>query len=373
MNRTNVLLLIYKLEIAGAERVVTDLARGLNRDRFNTVVCSFKGGPLADEIRGAGIKVYVLNKSGRFDLMFPGRLLNIIKQERVNIIHAHTFSPNFWGCLLGRLCGVPVIITTEHNICSVKKIWQLYVDRILAGFSNKIVAVSEQVRQSHIKQEKINPAKIITIYNGIDKADKRKTLDDSEVLQKQKELGLRPHIPTVIKVARLHPQKGHKYLLEAIKLITDVQPEIQFLIVGDGSLRKELEELSKRLRVDRYVVFTGFRSEIFDLLQIADIAVWSSVQEGFPITLLEAMAAGKPVIVTDVGGNSEAVKSGITGFIIPPKNPQALAESVLRVINDRKLLTEMGENARKHFLQNFTVDRMVDNTEELYISQLSLS
>lgn len=167
-DRLKVLIVIYQLKIGGAEKVAVSLAKGLNRQKYEPMVCCFKGGILGRELQDCNIPVFNLNKSGRFDFSVLYKLFKIIKREKIDILHTHSFSSNLWGRVAGIIGRVPVMISTEHTVATVKTNLQKHIDKILAKFSSKIISVSKIVKISLVKEENIPSNKIITIYNGID-------------------------------------------------------------------------------------------------------------------------------------------------------------------------------------------------------------
>lgn len=366
MEKINVLLLLYSIKPAGAEKVVLSLAKYIDKGKFNPVVCALKGGELLNDFIKLNIPVYVLNKKTGFDLSVIWKLYKIIKKEKIDIIHSHNFSPNFWGRLIGYITGVRILIITEHTIATAKTRVQKLIDRLLSGITDKIIAVSHRVRESHIEQEKILPGKIITIYNGIEcsKIDMEKALSFKNSFQKKFNITHTNYLITTI--GRLEPPKGHINLFRAIPQVVNKYPEAMFLIVGDGFLRKQLEKLTQELRIQKNVVFTGFRNDINDILSISDICVVPSYREGFSITVLEAMSVGKPIVATDVGGNTEAIIDGVTGIIVKPDDHVALANAIIAVLKDEEKIQDMGRKAKERFEQYFTLQKMKVETEKIY-------
>lgn len=363
-DKLKILVITYKLEVGGAERIAVAIAKGLNKTKFDPTFCCFKGGVLEKELRDHGIPVFNLNKSRGFDLSVLTKLLKIIKEKKIDIIHTHSFSPNFWGRLAGIIARVPVIISTEHSIATVKTRFQKKVDKILVRFSTKIISVSERVKRSLLEEENILPDKILTIYNGI---DPMKPSYDKEAISKKCEgLGIDLNKKIIVSIGRLEPPKGYEFLLESAKIVKREFSPVQFVIVGDGSLKHKLEKLTDDLKLKDTVIFLGHRNDIADILSISDIAVLPSVREGFSVSLLEFMSLGKPIIATDVGGNKEAVINGESGIIVPPRDPIALAEWVLKLIKENKTSEDIGMKARERFNENFTVETMIQKIEKLY-------
>jgi len=365
--RQKILTVLYKLEVGGAERIAITLAKGLDKTKFEPLFCCFKGGMLEQELFSSGIQIYNLNKTNGFDFTLLPRFINIIKKEKIDLIHTHTFSPNLWGRLAGVISGVPVV-TTEHTVAAVKRPIQKVIDKVLSSFSAKIVAVSEVVRDSVIKEENILPDKVMTIYNGIDFNIPTYPADLLE--KKRRELGINNGSKVVVAIGRLEEPKGHEYLLQAAKVILNEFHNVQLLIVGDGYLKSELIRHTNDLGIRKDVIFSGRRNDISDILTMSDIAVLSSIREGFSIALLEYMACGKPIVATDVGGNSEAIITNKSGIIVPPANHLALAAGILKLLKDEPFANRLGMEAQKRYSECFTLKHMVSGIEELYNSTL---
>jgi glycosyltransferase involved in cell wall biosynthesis len=365
MTKYNVLQLIYKLDPGGAEKVVCSLAKGLDRERFNPAVASFKHGAMVKDLSKQGIPFYVLGKSGKFDPSFLFRLLRLLREHKIHILHTHTFSPNFWGRIAAKIASIPFVISTEHTIASHKSALQRTIDKLLSPLSNKLVAVSYEVKQSNISLGRIAPSKITVIHNGIEEASTG-VLEPTEISTYKKSLGLRNDLPVILTVGRLAPPKGHSFLLDALRLVNQEGCKAQFVFVGDGPLRDQLKAKAKDLGIAEHVVFAGFRTDVNGFLQIADVIAFPSVREGFSIAILEAMAAGKAIIATDVGGNREAIQSGVSGILVPPRDVNALTKAILNLIKNKDLATQLGKRAKERFLSEFTRSKMIKKTERLY-------
>jgi len=365
MNRKiKVLIVVYRLKIAGAENVALSLAKGLNKEKYEPIICCLKDNKIGKELQDYNIRVFNLNKIGRFDFTVLFKLLKLIKKEKVDIIHTHSFSPNLWGRLAAIIGRVPVIISTEHTVATVKTNLHKIIDKILAKFTTKIISVSMVVRNSILEEENISPDKILTIYNGID--IKSLSVNKEDMKKKSGSLGIDLSKPVVVSVGRLEPPKGHIHLLEAAKIVTKEFKSVQFLIIGDGYLKPQLEKMAANLGITNNIIFAGFRSDIADILSLADIAVMSSVREGFSIALLEYMASGKPIVVTDVGGNKEAIENGVSGLIVPACDTKALGEAILYLLKNKDIALELGRKAKRKLEAEFTLTNMVNKIQQLY-------
>ena len=272
MKKYNVLQVIYKLDVGGAERVVVALAKEMDKSIFNASVASFKGGPLADELGKENIPVFVLGKKGRFDLSFFLKFVRLLSKEKIDILHTHTFSPNFWGRIASYLARIPIVITTEHTVASYKRPWQRKIDKYLSGFSDAIIAVSNEVKDTLVSHCNIDPSKITVIHNGID-YNHENAITPQDLERFRESLGLKQGLPVILKVGRLSAPKGHSFLLEAAAMLSRENIHAHFLIAGDGLLRETLEEKAAQLGILEYTNFLGFRDDIWRLLQFADIVV----------------------------------------------------------------------------------------------------
>ncbi len=356
MKKINILYLIIGLEIGGTEIQLLELLKKLDRKKYNPMVCCMKKrGVLADDMEKMGIKIESLNIRNRFNFLALPRLVKILRREGIDILHTFLFRANILGRLTGRMVRVPIVISSEECIKLKKKKISILIDRLTSRWADRIVVISEAIKNTLTKREKINPEKIEVIYNGID-------LSSFRVENKRE----KDSIPKVGIVGRLHPDKGHRYFLKAAAQTIKKEPKVEFLIVGHGPLRGELEDLSNELALSDKVVFVGGRRDIPQIMSSLDILVLSSLEEGLGNVLLEAMACGRPVVATKVGGVPEAVLDGETGILVSPKNPDALAQATLKLLMNRALAKGMGQAGRRRVEKYFSIDRMVKETEKVY-------
>ena len=363
-----ILRIVPSLEMGGVERTLTSILPRLDKAKYKIYVCClFRRDKLANDIESLGIPIIKFKMRARLD--FDGRYIGgivrlaaLIRRMKIDIVHTHLYKANLAGRIAAKLAGVPVIIANEHSVDSWKNFFQRLNDRVLAGITNKIIVVSNAVRDFYVNKIGIPEDKIITIYNGVD-IPKFQTYVNAN--KKKEEFGIKSDEKVITTIGRLNQEKGHYYFLKAAQIIGKKKTNVKFLIVGDGPLENLLKSMSNDLEIAKNVIFAGLRHDIPQILAISDVSVSASLREGFSITILESMAAGKPVVVTDVGGNSEVVKHGETGFIIPPQSPEALASYSLNIINNQELAKKMGQEAKKRVL-NFSIDRMVRKTEATY-------
>lgn len=362
-----VLLLTHIMDRGGgAEEVVAHIARRLDRSLYRPIVgCLWWGGSYAKELEAEGVQVLVVNQwdIGKWRALM--KMTEFMKRENVAIAHTHMFMSNTWGRMAALLAKVPVIVATEHLVRDYMKPAKHFVpDLVLSWGTDRIIAVSERVRQTYIDGSWIRPGKIETLYNGIDLGKFSPRPADASLRSQLCPDGAGPVVGVV---ARFVEQKGHLYLFEAARQVVKEFPGVRFLLLGDGPLKEMLAEKARQYGIQENMVFAGIRHEMPDIYPLMDISVLSSLAEGFSITVLESMASGVPVVVTDVGGNREIVVDGLTGYIVPPGEPGPLAESILSLLRDPAKRRAMGEAARERVVsRGFTLERFIENIEMLY-------
>jgi glycosyltransferase involved in cell wall biosynthesis len=353
--------LITELDSGGAQTALLRYLAHHDRSRYQSlVVCLYNGERIvAQKIRALGIEVIDLGMTRpyRFDALW--RLYRLLRRERPSILHCWLIHANLLGRLVGRLARVPRIITARRNV-EIGGPWRERALRYTRRLDDAVIAVCELARQAEIERTGATPEKVVTIYNGIDPFP---TIHPEQLTQLRHDLALPEKAPVIICVSRLHPQKGHDYLLAAWSRVTAVYPQAHLLIVGDGERRSQLEQLAAG---QPQIQFTGQRNDVPQLLALSDLFVLPSLWEGLPNVVLEAMAAGLPVVATAVGGTPELVIDGETGLLVPPRDPTALAQAALTLLNDLELARQMGENGRQRVTTQFTIQQTAAQTESLY-------
>jgi glycosyltransferase involved in cell wall biosynthesis len=355
--------IIGQLNRAGAERQLFELAKGINKKTFHPIVVSLsQGGFWSEEIRKLNIEVIEIPRKKHKEFARLFRLVAVLKKIKPCIIHTFLFSGNTYGRVAGILTRVPFIIASERNLPEVgkdKNIFKLYIDKILALFTDGIICNSHKAADTLIKKYSFDEKKVFTVHNGINGAD---------FLGKNNSHGREIASHVIGTVGRLYPQKNHKLFLNMAKLLLHMSKDgdMKFLIVGDGPSRNELEDYARHLNIDSSIIFAGERTDVPELLQDMDVFVMTSSYEGLSNTVMEAMLAGLPVVATDVGGNSELVIDGKTGFLCPPDDEHALTERVISLVKDQKNAKLMGDQGKSRILNEFTIEKMVRETEDTY-------
>ncbi|MCK5544931.1 MAG: GT4 family glycosyltransferase PelF, partial [Desulfobulbaceae bacterium] len=371
MKKNNVLHLIQGLEIGGLEIMVVNLLERLDRSRYRPSICCYDSlGSLSQGLSEKGIGVHLLKRRPGIDYFHPFKLARYLKKSKIKILHLHNPTALFYGTLAGKIAGTPCIIYTEHGRDFSSSIKVRIANGLLCKMVDKIVVVAECGKRYLVEHEGVNEKKIIKIYNGID-SQRFGRIHNSELIRR--ELGIANDQPVIGTVARLDPIKNHACLIRAMKFIVTRLPSVVLLIIGDGPLKPELEGLTADLKLQNNIKFLGARSDIAELLSMLDVFVLSSFSEGLSLTLIEACAAAKPIVTTDVGGNAEIVEHECNGLLVPSDQPETLAKAILEILSDREKIKRMGEMGRKQFEEKFTLDVMVKKYEDLYESCLCQS
>jgi glycosyltransferase involved in cell wall biosynthesis len=365
-----VLVLTVGFTIGGAEQLILMSVPRLQRLGFDVTVACLKGwGPLGEELEAQGVRAVALGAARAWDLRAVGRLLALIRRERIQILHAHMFLANLAARLIGRLAGVPIVICAHHDTDLDMPLYQRLAERATASLSDTVVACSEAVRRYALRTYGLRPGQVRTLRNAIaieeTEAEPEPTPATREALRR--ELGTGPGDLLIGTVGRLvEPKKGIPVFLAAARRMADSLPAARFVIVGEGPARQRLEALATREGVGHRTVFTGLRRDIPRLMHALDLFVQPSNWEGFGLTLVEAMSAGVPVVATRVGGVPEVVIDGVTGLLVPPAEPETLASACLTLLSDPLLAARFGEAGRERARAEFPIDRLVAETAELY-------
>ncbi|MDI6786130.1 MAG: glycosyltransferase [bacterium] len=372
MKRINVICIISSYTRGGAEQILTENIKGFNKNLFSfTVACLYFIDPDHEKIlRELGVDVYSHLIKQKYQAFVIFRLYKIIKKYQSKILFLFTDNRDavLYGTIAARLAGISVIIGASHCIgmWGGKKSISNY-SKIMLPFIDKIIAVSATHKNYLHQKEHIRNNKIEVIYNGVDISSYSPKEKDVILIRK---IGLNPDAPILGVIAGLEPEKGVDIFLYAAKKILDNYPETQFLIAGDGTLRKTLEELAHRLNILEKVKFLGYRADIYNLMPLLDIYISPSLPAGdnFSVVVLEAMACGIPVIATDVGSRKEQVFNNETGFLIDPYDSEIITEKARLLLSNKELSLKMGRRGREIVVKNFTYDKMIQETQNLFFN-----
>ncbi len=372
--RKKVLWLIKGLNAGGAEKLLSMSLPYLDRDTYDyQVTYLFKNmNNLVPEFTRQGIPVSCLNMERAYDFRVIFKLSRLLREQEIDILHTHLPYSGVMGRLAAILAGVKVIISTEHGLSESYHPITRFLNILTLPLSHSIIAVSQATARSLLRYKIIRQKKVRVIYNAIDLTDPKFFQTDPESIKKS--LGINGHSLVVGTVANIRPEKGHQYLIEAAALVLKRRPEVTFVIVGrentSGDLYR-LEELAKRLGIRDKIIFTGYRQDALQIMNIFDVFVLPSIWEAFAIVLLEAMNLGKPIVATNVGGIPEAVNEAVNGFLVAPRQPNQLASRILDLLNNSALRNQMGEAGREKIRDRFNIEHVVKEVEQVYAMALN--
>ncbi len=334
---------------------------------FEVMVASLRPPDAAGKyLEEKGVRLFYIDK-GKYSFANVGALVELIKQEKIDLLHLHGYSSANFGRLAARQAGIPSVMH-EWAVLEVLP-HQFLVDWLLRNKTDVAVGVSEDVRKFLIQGRSVSERKTRVVWNGVN-LNKFKTANPTEVRTFREKFGITAQQKVIGTVTRLREEKGNRYFIEAAAQVLQELPDTRFIIVGDGPLWEELEKLAQSLNLKGKLHFAGFVSEIAVALAAMDIKVMASLTEGFPFALAEAMAAGKPVVVSNVGGMKDMVQHEDDGLLVPPADSKALAAALARLLKNATLCGQLGNAARQRS-QAFSVERNVKALEAIYTEMLN--
>ena len=373
--RIRVMFCIDNMQIGGTELNAVRTAELLDRARFElSVVCLQRDGPLAARYAAAGIPVisFALKNLYGLDAIRQGlRLAAFIKQHDVDIFHAHDFYSNIFGVVWARVSRTPVVIASRRWWAWPPRRAQRVLNRWASRFADRVLANSRTIAEMLHTTERFPRTHVVVIPNFVDDRSTAALAPEQRVAL-LRELGVPATARVIGVVASLSPVKDHATLFRAVAQLTQ-WPELHVVLVGDGPCRPALEDLAGQLGIGQRVHFAGMRHDGPRLHQLFDVSVLCSLSEGFPNTLLEAMAQAVPVVATDVGGNCDAVSDGVTGFLVPPSQPARIAAALHVLLDDAPRRHTMGVAAQRYVREHFGATRVIASLEALYSSLVSAS
>ncbi len=367
-DRARILLLIKGLGVGGAERLLEASLPHLDRARF-----SYHAGyllpwktALVPAFVAAGVPVHDLNMRTPGDPRVLARLVALLRREHIDLIHAHLPVAGIWARVAARLAGGPRVVYTEHNVPQRYAPITRILNRRTYRMNDVVIAVSDEVRRG-IQPYANGRPRIVTIQNAVDaEALGAMEVDPAAI---RREFDFPPDALLVTTVGNLTPKKGHTFLLEAAARIASRHPCARFLIVGQGPLADSLRAEAARLKLNGTVAFAGFRADAVRLMAASDLFVLSSLFEGLPVTLLEAMALGKPTVVTRVGGIPEVTDES-SSVLVEAGDPDALTVAIDALLKAPARRDQMGETARARARARYRVPQMVSAIEQIYVDLL---
>lgn len=364
-----VLQIIHGRHYGGGEKVVLDLAAGLDRERFRCGVVCLAEGRLLDQLREAGAQAGLLPMRGKFDVTVIPPLMRLVREKKIDILHSHTSRTNFLARLISRRAGIPNVNTVQSPILrdtnqSLQSLpMNARVDRWMAGLCDMFAAVSDDTA-NYLGDQRIPRRKIRIIHNGVPVPPSPP--DEAARRAARRALNLPEAGPVVGMVAQLRPRKGPEYLVMAAERVRRFFPEARVVFVGDAEFVEgrdylaDLQALAARKSVGDTCVFAGFQRNVAEWLTAFDVIVLPSLfGEGLPLSVLEGMAHGLPAIVTDTEGNRNCLRDGREGYLVPPKNAALLGERLVQLLQSPALRGEMGRAAHTRAREKFSIETML--------------
>ena len=363
MNKVNILHIVWRPDIGGLEGFVLSLSKE-QKEKYNVTVCFLgKDSYLAEEFKRVGIDIKIIGMFNGLDVFSAVRLILFLKASRFDVIHVHCH--NF----LLNLClkfakKTPKIITEHGGESLVGRLWKTkLIYKLFISNYKKIIANSQYTKKALIDKIRINPDKILVVHCGIDIKKFGILLN---IQKKKYELGIKANFKVVGIIGRLVKQKGIHFFISMAKEVLQYEPEVDFLIIGDGPLKKSLLEMSEYLGVDKRIKFLGFRRDIPELLYIIDVFAFTSEYEPLGIVLVEAMASGIPIVGFNVGGIPEVVVHNETGILVSEKDHILLAKTTIHLLRNEGLRKKMGQNGQCRARLYFDIRAVARETEQIY-------
>lgn len=362
VKKIKILYLITALDIGGAEKILLSTLKKMDQSIFEPVVVSlYRNGSLIEDFREAGAKVHCIGYTCKFNPFIIKKIARLIHIEKPTIVHTHLPHATIWGRIAAYFSNVKILFTTEHNISVWKRknLFFFLLYKITYRLNTEIIAVSQSIKKFMINEFALPEQKIEVIYNGVD-------------LEKMKSEAACPEDliylshPIIGTVGRLHKTKGHKYLVEGFRKVVQKFPKAHLLIVGDGDQKENLEKQISEMGLNNSVHLLGLRNDVAAILQLIDVFVFPSLEEGLGIALIEACAVGKPCVATNVGGIPEIIEDGKSGFLIPHSNHILMADMITRLLQDRKLSRTISMYGKKIVRERFDILETAKKVQKLY-------
>jgi glycosyltransferase involved in cell wall biosynthesis len=348
----------------GVKRLFAWMIPRFDRDRFDVSLVSLRKRDLSEETLDAlGIDITYLHKS-KFDPSTLPALLKVIDRKRIDILHLHGYGATTFGRMAGAMRRLPAILHEHANLTDTP--WfQKVADVALERFTDIAIAVSTSTAEFVVKARRVPPDKVKVVYLGapVDEFAKRRTAD--EIAAVRRELGAGPGDFAIGTVTRLHDSKGNEYLVEAARQVLDSRPQAKFYLVGEGPLRGALEAQARALNLGERFVFHGFARDVAAVLSAFDLSVFPSLWEGTPLTVFEALAAGKPIVATDADGLVDVLTAGRDAVIVPRRNAAALADRIVALMDDPQERVRLSAAARETG-REYDIATFVRKMERLY-------
>lgn len=363
--KKKIVFLCVHLNYGGAEVKLLTVLKNIDRSHYDcTIVSIEKKAPIGAQIEKLGFKVIYLNSKARlFNISLIWKIAKILIEENPEVLHTSLFYANYFGRIAALFRRPPLIITEEHSMYTEKRLYHIAIDKLLSIFTNRIIVCSNSVLDFTAKQEGIRKDKFYLIHNAVD-TERFNVAMDKDALRA--EYGYYKDQFIVGVVGSLIPKKALDSVIKAISELDKHIPGLKLLIIGEGESRNKLLDLTVTYEIKDNVDFLGARGDVPQLMKVMDIFVLSSLQEGFPITLIEAMYIGIPVIASNISGIPEVVLDGKNGFLVLPGDSDSIKERILNLYKDPTLRRQLGQNARKTIESGYLPVNYVGRLEKLY-------
>jgi glycosyltransferase involved in cell wall biosynthesis len=356
--------------MGGSERMFTHLIPHFDKTRFvSCLMCFGSPSPTSEEWKASGIEVHHLNMDKPISVIGVIRCMKLLRQWKPDILMVYGLRANLMARPAAWLCRVPVFVTGQRGIEDWKGRFAVFLERTTSVFVDLYIGNSQACCDMLARREKIASRKLYVIPNGIhlkvpDNIDKR----TKEIRTQYK---IPPDSIVIGTVGRLDPIKGHQFFIAAAQIVLRKHPEAFFVLVGKDSHNSKLQTMAQQMQIHSRVCFAGYSKEVAVWLNCFDIFVLPSLSEGMPVSVIEAIFMSKPVIATSVGGTPEVIQDGQTGLLIPPADPERVAEAIITMIENPELRHKFAQAGHKRALSHFTVDRMTKRYEDIFIELLS--
>ena len=370
--RRPIIWMIDSLGPGGAEQLMPSILKNLKRAGFNIRICALQiraGNPIASELERLGLPVDlvpILNLRQPFNLF---HILRYLRLHRPQLLHTQLEFADILGTVAAKILGIPSV-STVHTLDAFpekRSAWGRMKLRwfLLGKYCNCVIAVSEKTRLHYLQSGRLHQDKVITLYNGVD-ISRFKNTDASQIAKTKQALRLPLDSKVIITVAVLREPKGIQFMIEALPAILEQFPDVHYLIVGDGEYGAALSDLATVLDIKKHITFAGHRTDIPDLLACCDIFVLPTLKDALPTVLIEALAAERPIVASDVGGVPEIIENGVNGLLVAPGDPSQLADACLQLLKDNELMSQIVLAGSKTVRQRFNIDSQIEQLSRMY-------
>ena len=362
--KKNILHITFDMRIGGTEQVIRNIIESTNTERFNTSILCLESplGPFGELLRSQGVRIISLSRSPGIDVSLLKEIRKVVKEQSIDIVHCHQYTPWFYGAIAMMFSGVKIIFTEHGRFYPDSTTWKRkIINPFLLLNTHAVTAISKATKDALTEFEFIKPNDIEVIYNGIVGLEPREC---SSALRSS--LGCSDSTLLLGTVARLDPIKNHVMMLRAFSQVLNSGTDAHLVIVGDGDERETIEKTISSLSLEGNVTLTGYITNPTSYLEAFDVYLLSSLSEGTSMTLLEAMSLGRPCVVTDAGGNPEIIKHKYNGLVTPNDDANEFAHAIMALANSQQTRDDMGLAAKKRFEELFSARSMTKHFEALY-------